>query len=594
MREYAKIGIRPTIDGRFGGVRESLEQQTMNMAILTKKLIEENVKYSDGKSVQCVISNTTIGCGVEANLCAEQFVKENVVATITVTPCWCYGSETMDLDPKTIKAVWGFNGTERPGAVYLAAVMSAYAQKGLPAFSIYGENVQDANDFTIPEDVKEKILKFSKSAIVVGSIKNKSYVNIGAVSMGIAGSEINSQFFQKYLGMRSEWVDMIEILRRINLGIYDKDEYEKALCWIKKNCKEGIDINEGKNLSEVIVNSKYINKDKDWEFIAKHALIVKDILNGNEKLNEIGWKEEALGKNAIAGGFQGQRMWTDWLPNGDFTEAILASSFDWNGKKEPTAFATENDTLNGVSMLFLTLLTNKAPIFSDVRTYWSKDSVYRVTGKQLKGKSENGIIHLINSGASALDGSAILLDENGKNTMKKWWDITNDDIDKCLKATDWCRANYEYFRGGGFSSHFKTSAEIPITMLRLNVVDGVGPTAQIIEGHTVVLDEDVHKILDERTDKTWPTTWFAPRTNEKSCKTVYDIMSKWGANHAAFVHGHIGEDLITLFSMLRIPVSLHNIDEEKIFRPHSFSSFGTESLEFADYSACKFYGALYK
>lgn len=593
---YPKIGIRPTIDGRWGGVRESLEKQTMNLAKAAAELISSNLNYADGTPVQCVIGCTTIGSGKEAAMVAEQFSKENVVATLAVTPCWCYGSETMDLDPTTIKAVWGFNGTERPGAVYLAAVMAGFAQKGLPAFSIYGHDVQDLDDTTVPEDVKEKILRFARAAIAVGQMKNKAYVNLGGVSMGIAGSICDSDFMQKYLGLRAEWVDLTEILRRMKLEIYDKDEYEKALKWIKGNCKEGFDKNLGKNFPEIIKKSKVIDPDKDWEFIAKFTIIVNDILHGNEKLAEMGWHEEALGRNAVVGGFQGQRMWTDWLPNADFTESLLASSFDWNGKKQPFPFATENDTLNGIAMLFGTLLTNKAPCFHDVRTYWSPDAVKRVTGFDLEGKAANGFIHLINSGATAMDCTGAAIDENGNNVMKKWWEMTDKDINACLEATDWCRADYEYFRGGGFSSHFKTLAEMPVTLIRVNLVDGLGPVLQIAEGHTITLPENVHKALDERTDKTWPTTWFAPILNgSNGFSTVYDVMANWGANHGVTVHGHVGADLITLASMLRIPVSLHNVPTEKIYRPHSWASFGMgDDLTSTDYRACKEYGPMYK
>ena len=500
----------------------------------------------------------------------------------------------MDLNPNTIKAVWGFNGTERPGAVYLAAVMAAYAQRGLPAFSIYGHEVQDKDDESIPEDVAKKILDFARGAVAVGTMKNKSYVNLGSVSMGIAGSYVNVDFLQKYLGMRTEWVDMTEILRRINLGIYDHEEYERALAWVKKYCKEGEDINLGKNFPDVITKSRFIKDEDQWEFCVKHAIVVKDILNGNPKLAEMGWHEEALGRCGLSGGFQGQRMWTDWLPNADFTEAILASSFDWNGKRAPIPFATENDTLNGISMLLGLLITNTAPIFSDVRTYWSPEAVERVTGKKLTGHAANGIIHLINSGASCLDGTAAAKNEKGEGCMKEWWNLTDKDVEACLEATDWCRADYEYFRGGGYSSHFKTEAEMPITMIRTNIVEGVGPTLQIIEGYTCVLDPEVHKILDERTSKTWPTTWFAPKLNEDSADSVYDVMAKWGANHGASVYGHCGDKLITLASMLRIPVALHNVEKERIYRPHSFNGFGTKDLEGQDFRACAYYGPLYK
>lgn len=591
--KHPKIGIRPVIDGRWGGVRESLEKQTMDMANAAAKLISKNLFYSDGTPVECIIADGTIGCGAEAAICDEKFSKSNVIATLTVTKCWCYGSETMDLNNNNIKAIWGFNGTERPGAVYLAAALSAHAQKRMPAFSIYGNDVQDINDDNIPKDVAEKILRFAKCAIAVGAMKNTSYVNIGSVSMGIAGSICNDTFLQKYLGIRAEWIDMTEILRRISLNIFDHEEFSKAKNWVKENCKEGIDVNKGKKLSDIVLKSKHIKED--WDFIIKMTLIIRDILIGNPKLASNGWKEEALGKNAIAGGFQGQRMWTDWLPNCDFSEAIINSTFDWNGNREPIPFATENDVLNGITMLFIKLLTNKAAVFADIRTYWSQNSVERICNKKLDEKSAKGFIHLINSGSAALDGTGLAKDSDNNFCMKEWWNINQSDIHEMLSATKWCKANYEYFRGGGFSSQFKTSSEMPITLVRLNIVDGIGPTLQFIEGNTVLLDKTIDTTIDNRTDKTWPTTWFVPRlTKNNGCKDVYSVMANWGANHGAFAYGHIGKDLITLASMLRIPVSLHNLCDCDIYRPHSWAAFGTENLEAADYQACKTYGPFYK
>lgn len=591
---YPKIGIRPVIDGRWGGIRESLEEQTMGMAHSAKALIE-TLKYPDGTPVQVVISPCTIGGGAEAAKCEEAFSAQNVTATLTVTPCWCYGMETFDMNPTTIKAVWGFNGTERPGAVYLAAVLAAYAQKGLPAFSIYGHDVQDLGDRTIPADVEEKILRFARCAVAAGWMKNKSYVNIGAVAMGIMGSYCDTNVFQRYFGIRAEWVDEVEILRRMALNIYDPEEYEKALAWIRENCPEGFDCNAGKELIEIVTRSKYIAPDKDWEFIAKMTIIVKDILYGNPKLDELGWHEEALGKNAVAAGFQGQRQWTDWLPNADFTEAIMASTFDWNGVKAPTPFATENDTLNGVSMMLGTLITNTAPCFHDVRTYWSPEAVERVTGWKPDGAAQNGFIHLINSGATALDGTGAAKNDKGEGCMKPFWEMTEEDVKACLAATDWCRANYQYFRGGGFSSHFKTKAEMPVTMLRANIVDGVGLVLQIAEGCTATLPDQVHDILDKRTDPTWPTTWFVPRlTGEGAFKDVYSVMANWGANHGVTVYGHVGAELITLCSMLRIPVTMHNVPADQVFRPHCWAAFGTQDAQAADYAACKHYGPLYR
>ncbi len=587
-----RIGIRPTIDGRWGGIREGLEEQTMQMAKDAKKLIEENVFYADGTPAEVVISPCTIGGGKEAYECEQYFVTQNVTATLSVTPCWCYGSETMDLNPLTTKAVWGFNGTERPGAVYLAACMAAHAQRGLPAFAIYGEDVQDIGMSGITPDVAEKILRFARCALVVGQMKNKAYVSIGSVAMGIGGSFLDANMMQKYFGIRAEWVDMTEILRRIDLEIYDKAEYEKELKWIKANCKEGKDLNGGPWGQKDFTREEL---DAHWEFVAKMTLIVKDIMLGNPKLNEIGRHEEALGRNAILGGFQGQRMWTDYKPNGDYTEAILNSTFDWNGKKAPVVLATESDNCNGLAMIFENLLTNRASIFADVRTYWSPDAVERCTGWKPEGTAKNGFIHLINSGAAALDGTGASKDENGNSVMKKWWEVTDKDISAMLENTKFSPANRGYFRGGGFSSTFSTQGEMPVTMVRVNLVDGVGYTMQIAEGWTVELPEKVNKTLLDRTDPTWPSTWFVPKLNGKdSFSSVYDVMANWGANHGAFVYGHIGKDLITLASMFRMPVSLHNIDDKDIYRPHAWSSFGTKDKEGADYRACANYKQLYK
>ena len=583
------IGIRPIIDGRRRGIRESLEDQTMNMAKAAKELIESKLFYPDGTHVECVIADTTIGGGAEAAACAEKFSKLNVCATLSVTPCWCYGSETMDLDPLTTKAVWGFNGTERPGAVYLAAVMAAHAQRGLPAFAIYGHDVQDMNDTTIPADVEEKILRFARCAIAVGMMRGKAYCGLGAVAMGIAGSFEDPDFLQKYLGIRAEWVDMVEILRRIDLGIYDHAEYEKELAWIKKNCKKGLEV----NIPELQNNAE--QDEKEWEFIAKMTIIVRDIMLGNPVLADMGYIEESNGRNAIFGGFQGQRQWTDYKPNADFTEAILNTTFDWNGKRPPFILATENDGLNGLAMLLLNLVTNRPAIFSDVRTYWSPDAVKRVADYEVTGKAVNGFMHLINSGASALDGNGASKDENGESVMKEWWNVTDADMEAMLEATKWAPANKGYFRGGGFSSQYVSKGEMPVTMVRVNLVDKLGPVIQIAEGYTVELPDKVNHALLDRTDPTWPSIWFAPSlTGEGAFTDVYSVMANWGANHGASVYGHVGADIITLASMLRIPVSMHNVPADKIYRPHAWSAFGTTNTEDADYRACAAYGPLYK
>ena len=584
---HPKIGIRPTIDGRLGGVRESLELQTMQMAQAAADLISSSLFYRDGSAVECVLSDTCIGGVCEAAACADRFAREGVAVSLTVTPCWCYGSETMDMTPQIPKAVWGFNGTERPGAVYLAAVLAAHNQKGIPAFGIYGREVQDAGDGNIPADVAQKILQFAKAGLVVAQMRGKSYLAMGGVSMGIAGSIVDQALFENYLGMRVETIDMTEILRRIDKGIYDKEEFRKALDWVKSNCPEGKDYN-----SPETTRSR-AQLDSEWETSVKMALIARDLMEGNPKLAEKGYGEEAQGHNAIAAGFQGQRQWTDYCPNGDFLEAILNSSFDWNGLRAPYIVATENDALNGASMLFGHLLTNTAQIFADVRTYWSPDAVKRVTGHTLEGNAASGILHLINSGPAALDGTG-QQSRDGQPVMKPFWEISEKEVAACLLATTWHPSITEYFPAGGWSTRYLTRGNMPTTMFRLNLVKGLGPALQIAEGHTVDLPEEVHKILDERTNPTWPTTWFAPRlTGSGAFRTVYDVMNNWGANHGAISYGHIGGELITLASMLRIPVYMHNMPEDRIFRPSTWNAFGTQNLESADFRACEALGPVY-
>ncbi|WP_233879614.1 L-fucose isomerase [Virgibacillus halodenitrificans] len=587
--ELPKIGIRPTIDGRRKGVRESLEETTMNLAKSVSDLLQANIFYYTGKPVDVVIADTCIGGVAESAKAAEKFKQEGVGVSITVTPCWCYGAETMDMDPHTPKAVWGFNGTERPGAVYLAAVLAAYNQKGLPAFGIYGEDVQDAGDTEIPADVQEKLLRFAKAGLSVAMMRNKSYLAMGSVSMGIAGSNVQDEFFQDYLGMRNEYIDMTEFIRRMEEEIYDEDEFEIALAWVKENCTQGMD----NNPDEKARTAEQL--EEDWKTSIKMALITKDLMIGNEKLAAKGFEEEALGRNAIISGFQGQRQWTDYMPNGDFMEAILNTSFDWNGKRAPFLVATENDSLNAVSMLFGYLLTNRAQLFADVRTYWSPDAVNRVTGHELTGKAEKGIIHLLNSGAATLDGTGGHKDDNGNTVIKPFYEVTDKDIERSLSATSWRPANTEYFRGGGYSSNFLTEGEMPVTISRINIVKGLGPVLQIAEGYTVDIPKEVHQQLDARTDSTWPTTWFVPNLTGKGAFTdVYSVMNNWGANHCSMSYGHIGADLISLASLLRIPVNMHNVSEEKVFRPDAWSMFGTQDKEAADYRACQNFGPIYK
>ncbi|MBQ8966412.1 L-fucose isomerase [Ruminococcus sp.] len=589
--DHPVIGIRPTIDGRRGalGVRESLEDQTMNMAKSAAKLFEDNLRYCDGEPVKVVIADTTIGRVAEAAACEAKFKKCGVEITLTVTPCWCYGAETMDMDKNTIKAVWGFNGTERPGAVYLASVLATHAQKGLPAFGIYGHDVCEADDTEIPADVREKLLRFGRAAVAAATMRGKSYLQIGSICMGIGGSIIDPAFIEEYLGMRVESVDEVEIIRRMTEEIYDKEEYEKALSWTKAHCKEGFDKNPD------FLQKTPEEKEKDWEFVVKMMCIIKDLMNGNNKLPK-GREEEIVGHNAIAAGFQGQRQWTDFYPNCDFPEALLNTTFDWNGAREPYILATENDVLNGLGMLFMKLLTNRAQIFADVRTYWSPEAIKKAANYELTGHAAEagGFIHLINSGAACLDACGLATDENGNAVMKEWYNVTDEDIEKIMGATTWNYADCGYFRGGGFSSRYVTDAEMPVTMIRLNLVKGLGPMLQIAEGWTVKLPAEVNNILWKRTDYTWPCTWFTPRVTDKApFRTAYDVMNNWGANHGAISYGHIGADIITLASILRIPVAMHNVPEEQIFRPASWNAFGMDK-EGADYRACAAYGPMYR
>ncbi len=587
LGDMPKIGIRPTIDGRLGGVRESLEEQTMGMANRVAAFLSANLRHYNGLPVECVIAESTIGGVAEAARCAEQFRKAGVGVSLTVTSCWCYGSETMDMDPHLPKAVWGFNGTARPGAVYLAAVSAAHNQKGLPVFNIYGHDVQDPDDTTMPLDVQEKLLRFARAGLAVANMRGKSYLGMGGVSMGIAGSIVNHDLYERFLGMRVEQIDMVEFVRRMEQGIYDPEEYERAYAWVRENCPEGKDYNVAEK------QHSRAQKDEDWAKSVKMALIARDLMIGNPRLRELGFGEEANGHNAIASGFQGQRQWTDFLPNGDFLEAILNSSFDWNGIRPPFIVATENDALNGASMLLGHLLTNAAMIFADVRTYWSPDAVKRVTGHQLTGQAAGGILHLINSGPATLDGTG-RQNRNGEPVMKPYWEVTPEEAEACLKATTWHPGSLGYFRGGGWSTRFTTRGGMPVTMCRLNLVQGLGPAMQIAEGWTVELPDNVHQVLNERTDPTWPTTWFVPRTTGSGpFRDVYTVMNNWGANHGAIGYGHFGADIVSLCAMLRIPVYMHNLPEEQFFRPSAWTMFGANEPMGADFRACANFGPLY-
>ncbi|CAP56600.1 L-fucose isomerase [Gluconacetobacter diazotrophicus] len=584
-RSFPKIGIRPIIDGRRGGIRESLEDVTMAMAHRTAAFLTSELRHAGGEAVECVIADTCIAGYAEAAACEEKFASAHVGLSISVTPCWCYGAETIDMVPERQKAIWGFNGTERPGAVYLAAALAAHNQKGLPAFSIYGRDVQDSGDEAIPPDVREKLLRFARAGLAVATMRGRTYLSIGGVSMGIAGSIVDHAFFRSWLDMRVQAVDMTELRRRLDRKIYDTAELETAQAWADARFRFGIERNarprDAAGKREILSESLAM------------TLCIRDMMHGNARLAAMGWAEEALGYDAIAAGFQGQRHWTDQYPNADVAEALLNSSFDWSGARAPSILATENDCLNGATMLFGLLMSGKAQIFADVRTFWSPEAVQRVTGHRLEGKSAGGILHLINSGAAALDGSCAVRDAQGAPTIKPHWQVDEDDISALLAATDWCPGLEEYFRGGGFSSHFVTRGGVAFTMVRLNLVAGIGPVLQIAEGWSVDLPPAVHAALEARTDPSWPTTWFVPRlTGHGAFRDVYSVMASWGANHAVLAHGHVGADFVALAAMLRIPVCMHNLDEAAIDRPSLWGAFGSDK-EGQDYRACAALGPLY-
>jgi L-fucose isomerase len=422
-------------------------------------------------------------------------------------------------------------------------------------------------------------------------MKGTAYLAMGGVSMGIAGSIVDHDLFQDYFGMRVEEIDMTEFVRRMDREIYDRAEFERALAWVRENCPEGRDPNapEKQRTRE--------QKDEDWARSVKMALIARDLMVGNPKLAELGFPEEARGHNAVAGGFQGQRQWTDHFPNGDFLEAILNTSWDWNGIRQPYMVATENDSLNGASMLFGHLLTGgTAQLFADVRTFWSPEAVRRVTGHRLSGLADDGILHLINSGPAALDWTGEQRGSDGKPACQAVWRNHPGRGERLPASHPLVRIRPGLLSPAAAGPRTSPRAATwPVTMFRLNLVKGLGPVLQIAEGHTITLPDNVHQTLDERTNPTWPTTWFAPTlTGNGPFASVYDVMNHWGANHGAISFGHIGGDLITLASLLRIPVDMHNVPAERVFRPSAWARFGSLEPQTADYKACQTYGPLYR
>jgi len=588
LNKLPVIGIRAVIDPRRK-VYNRTYGQTQDMASSVADYLSDHVKYPNSLPLKCVVYQKCVSNIVEAQECSDYFKHLNVGAVITVATGWCYPLETMLLDAGIPHAVWGFNGTERPGAVFLAALTAACNLKGLPMFKIYGKEVREKDDKRIPEDVGRKLLSFTRAALAASLMKGKSYLSLGTVSMGISGCISDELFFQQYLGMRISYVDMSEIQRRMNKGIYDPEELSKAIEWFSNNCKEGVDYNDPS-----LMHTKE-QKAEDARDSIKLAIIVKDMMKGNQKLQDMGYEEEAAGYGAVAGGFQGQRAWTDQNANGDFMEAILNSTFDWNGRREPIVIATENDSSNAVSMLFGYLLTHTPQIFCDVRTYWSPETVKRITGEELEGRAKGGMIHLLNSGAAALEGSGCLT-KDGKPVIKPYWEMTEDDIKSCLQSTRWSPAMLDQFLAGGFSSTYSTKGEMPVTITRLNMVYGIGPVLQIAEGYTYEASPNIHMNLLGRTDPTWPSTWFVPNTipGDAAYNDVYSVMESWGANHCSMSYGHIGSELITLASMLRIPVTMHNVETNNLFRPALWKAYGTKELEAADRYACAALGPLYK
>lgn len=584
---FPKIGIRPIIDRRKR-VKAALKEMTMALAHEAAAVISSSVRNPDGSPSEVIVFDTCISGLPEAARCSEQFRKEGVGVIVTVASGWCYPLETMETDPAVPHAVWGFNGTERPGAVYLAALHAAHNQKGLPVFKIYGRHIQDSGERSLPEDVQDKLTRFARAGLAAALLRGKSYLSIGSVSMGIAGCVVNEDFYRRYLGMTNAYVDMTEVTRRLDAGIYDPEEFKTAMDWVSRFCREGPD----PNAEEERIPAD--RKRAGWETSVKMAMIVRDLMTGNPRLAQLGFEEEAYGYNAIASGFQGQREWTDHNPSADVLEAVLCSSFDWNGIREPYTVATENDNLNAVTMLFNHYLSHTAQIFADVRAYWSPETVRRVTGWTPEGPGTGGFIHLINSGPAALDGTGEQSRE-GRPVMKPHWEISMEEAEACLAATSWRPTYMDQFAGGGYSTDFTTKGGMPVTMSRINLVDGLGPVLQLAEGYTLELPEDVHDALDLRTTPTWPTTWFVPNTvpGDPVFEDVYAVMEAWGSNHCAVSYGHIGADLITLASILRIPVNMHNVGRSRLFRPSAWSAFGTKDPEGADFRACTAYGPLY-
>jgi L-fucose isomerase len=578
------IAITPVADGRVGAF-EANSEKTWRMAEKVYNLISENVVLPDGRPVRVVVAPEIVYGARSGAIAQAAFARENVCANIWVARSWCYSDELMSAcqgigSSEWQQAAWGLNATDRPGAVWLKAFCAAMDEKKKPIFSIYSPEIED-EEGPICDFVSERLLRFARCATAVGYIRGKNYLSIGGVSMGIIGSDLRRNALLDVFGMGSASFDMSGLNTRINDKFYDEDEVRRAFEWMKASFK--FDFGQGERPlppDELLMQS------------CRLGVIVKDLMRGNANLasRNVEW---AQGYNALVAGTQGQRQWTDGHPNFDTAESVLNSLFDWNGFRSAMTVATENDSKNGIGMAIANILSGgMSQLFADIRTNWTAESIKKASGVDVSGICPRGIIDKRNSGAAALEYAVDLYEICGmpKSTpiqklMAKLRE--NPDLqEKAIKAikenTTYMAAALTYFPGDGLSSHFRSPGGLPMTAYRYNMV-GEMVTCSVVEGETVGLPKNVGDMISERTDPTWPESAWAPRD-----MTSFEYMNEIGPNHDGNSLGLIGADFITFNSMLRIPVDMHNISKEDIFRPTLWSRFGGD-----DYRACEFLGSVY-
>lgn len=576
----AKIGIRMLVDNR-PALRAQQQQALFKLAEQVRLLLEGQVRYGDGVPAQCVIAPQPVGCVRDAAAVSELFRAERVGAVINIARAWAYPAEVMEYDTQLPQAVWGFSGSNYPGTVFMGAAVATAAQRGCPLFKIYGRDIQAGQDLRVPEDVADKLVRFAQCALALATLRGKTYLAVGSMCMGIGASAVDHAFFQCYLGMRTQMVDTAEILRRMEQKIYDPQEYARARRWAKENCREMQDPNP------CALQQPAPQKQVAWDDSVKLALILRDLMQGNPALARQGHPEEAQGCLALAASFQGQRHWTDWQVSSDFAEAVLNSSFDWDGPRRPVTVATENDALQAAAMLMGTLLTGTAQIFCDMRAYWSPQAVQAHFGT-VPPTAEKGFLYLTNSGPAPLDGTL------AAGATKPFWAMTAEDMEGCIQHTQWGADKRAVFAGGGFSTSYQAAGGVPMTMVGLSLVKGLGPVLQIIEGETIALQPDLADALTQCTDPTWMRLFFVPRLTQAGvCSSVYNIVESWASNHCTLCGGHRAKAFTTLASMLRIPVCLHNLPPRQLFRPAVWGLYGEPGSTEADFRACQNYGPLY-